>query len=120
MGRFAFYRMVPRHTDSYSLCYSGRQLDELGAAAHAAGQKDEQATAVKFSARPVELLVGGPRPMRCGALLVRPLAALLMCRFAAPLAFNFMAAIAMPEARGQQHTPVSVHGSRRQPSGFIG
>lgn len=33
-------------------------------------------------------------------------AALLMCRFAAPLAFNFMAAIAMPERRG--HTrPVS-------------
>ncbi|PRW61506.1 LMBR1 domain-containing 2-like protein A [Chlorella sorokiniana] len=53
LGRFAFFRMVPRHTDAYSLCYS----------------------------------------------------ALLMCRFAAPLAFNFMAAIAMPEARGQEHTP---------------
>lgn len=36
-----------------------------------------------------------------------PDAALLMCRFAAPLAFNFMAAIAMPEARGQEHAPVS-------------
>lgn len=23
LGRFAFYRMVPRHTDAYSLCYSG-------------------------------------------------------------------------------------------------
>ena len=23
LGRFAFYRMVPRHTDSYSLCFSG-------------------------------------------------------------------------------------------------
>ncbi|EFN53506.1 hypothetical protein CHLNCDRAFT_136844 [Chlorella variabilis] len=48
LGRFAFYRMVPRHTDAYSLCFS----------------------------------------------------ALLMCRFAAPLAFNFMAAIAMPETKG--------------------
>ncbi|KAL4424193.1 hypothetical protein ABPG75_001494 [Micractinium tetrahymenae] len=47
LGRFAFYRMVPRHTDAYSLCYSG----------------------------------------------------LLMCRFAAPLAFNFMAAVAMPEVK---------------------
>ncbi|PSC73983.1 LMBR1 domain-containing 2-like protein A [Micractinium conductrix] len=47
LGRFAFYRMVPRHTDAYSLCYSG----------------------------------------------------LLMCRFAAPLAFNFMAAIALPESK---------------------
>jgi hypothetical protein len=27
--------------------------------------------------------------------------ALLMCRFAAPLAFNFMAAIAMPETKGK-------------------
>ncbi|KAK2076006.1 hypothetical protein QBZ16_001342 [Prototheca wickerhamii] len=50
LGRFAFYRTVPRHTDAYSLCYS----------------------------------------------------ALLVTRFASPLAFNFMAAIALPQgdARG--------------------
>ncbi|GAB4813329.1 hypothetical protein N2152v2_000375 [Parachlorella kessleri] len=44
LGQFSFYRLVPRHTDAYSLCYS----------------------------------------------------ALLMTRFAPPLAFNFMAAVAMP------------------------
>lgn len=44
LGQVAFYRMVPQHTDSYSLCYSG----------------------------------------------------FLMCRFAAPLAFNFIAAVALP------------------------
>ncbi|KAI3424225.1 hypothetical protein D9Q98_009581 [Chlorella vulgaris] len=55
LGRFAFYRMVPGHTDAYSLCYS----------------------------------------------------ALLMCRFAAPLAFNFMAAIAMPERRGHTRPDVT-------------
>ena len=30
LGRFAFYRMVPRHTDSYSLCYSGEGSAEAG------------------------------------------------------------------------------------------
>ena len=58
LGRFHFFRMVPRHTDAYSLCYS----------------------------------------------------ALLMCRFAAPLAFNWMAAIALPEREGHpspvRHLPV--------------
>lgn len=47
MGNLSFYRMVPGHTDAYSLCYS----------------------------------------------------ALLVCRFATPLAFNFMAAIAAPAGR---------------------
>lgn len=52
LGRFAFYRTVPRHTDAYSLCTS----------------------------------------------------ALLLTRFAAPLAFNFMAAIALPEGDGEAKT----------------
>ncbi|KAL6768158.1 hypothetical protein ACKKBF_B38030 [Auxenochlorella protothecoides x Auxenochlorella symbiontica] len=47
LGQVAFYRMVPGHTDSYSLCYS----------------------------------------------------ALLVSRFASPLAFNFMAAVALPQGR---------------------
>jgi hypothetical protein len=38
--------------------------------------------------------------------LTPPCAALLMCRFAAPLAFNFMAAVAMPETQGHA-APVS-------------
>jgi hypothetical protein len=49
MGQVAFYRLVPRHTDAYSLCYSG----------------------------------------------------FLMTRFAAPLAFNFLAAIALPTKKGE-------------------
>lgn len=36
----------------------------------------------------------------------RTVAALLMCRFAAPLAFNFMAAIALPQAKGQHEAAV--------------
>lgn len=49
MGQVTFYRLVPRHTDAYSLCYSG----------------------------------------------------FLMTRFAAPLAFNFLAAIALPTKKGE-------------------
>ncbi|KAK9867472.1 hypothetical protein WJX84_005221, partial [Apatococcus fuscideae] len=47
LGRFSFYRLIPRHTNAYSLLAN----------------------------------------------------ALLMCRFAAPLAFNFMAAIAIPVSK---------------------
>jgi hypothetical protein len=73
--------MVPRHTDAYSLCYSGEWLGVGGCG--------ERASV--------------PRPLRHTSELPAehpPHAGLLMCRFAAPLAFNFMAAIALPESRG--------------------
>eukprot|EP00887_Chlorella_sp_A99_P006959 scaffold2.g6959.t1 len=53
LGRFAFYRLVPRHTDAYSLCFS----------------------------------------------------ALLVTRFAAPLAFNFMAAVVLPPSSASGGAP---------------
>lgn len=49
-----------------------------------------------------------PRPADAPSLPA-PAAGLLMCRFAAPLAFNFMAAVAMPEVKGSD-----------QPVGWVG
>lgn len=114
LGRFAFYRMVPRHTDAYSLCYSGegcRASQQLLPLQPSGAQ--QQFTVLQ----PVQARQGCCIPHCSWAGLQElatllpahpmPDAALLMCRFAAPLAFNFMAAIAMPEARGQEHAPVS-------------
>lgn len=89
LGRFAFYRMVPRHTDAYSLCTSGapRRLGSCAAAP-----------------RPRRLLhprirLPHPHPTSSHA------AALLMSRFAAPLAFNFIAAIALPVSSASSAPP---------------
>jgi hypothetical protein len=80
MGQFSFYLLVPRHTPAYSLLAKLRDPADCSVAhCHRMGQ---------FS---FYLLV--PRHTPAYSLLAN---AALCCRFGPPLAFNFMAALAMP------------------------
>lgn len=93
LGRFSFYRMVPRHTDGYSLCTSGEPRKRRSWEDSSAGVGWNQGL-VPWVARQHFAAPCCPLP------LPPPAAALLMCRFAAPLAFNFIAAVALPETKG--------------------